>query len=605
MPEKRPHPDDHFQNGDAKRSRSNQASPAQDRPNGSMMEDKAEAERKARIAMLKAKMSAQRSGAAAPSTPSPISPAPAAPSLPTATPAVQNDASARLAALRARVAANTKPSVEEKPKFDMAEAIARAKERAAAAGVPQRVASPAVVPAPPSQEDNFGRARGGLGVGLHPALLGDVSVTNTSSRGRQAIAPKFGNRRLDAAADATREKKKDLDLYSKAVDLEAERKNPYYDPSFAPAKERKAKPLTFNPAGKFIAQAQALKEQEHLEAMKRKIAAETRVSNLQEDLEKVFLVPVPPEIEWWDEGLLTDKTYAHFDEPGKSKIDTEDSLITVYIQHPVLLMPPQEKNAPASKPMYLTKTEQAKLRRQKRHADLKEEQAKIRLGFKEPPPPKVKKSNMMRVLGELAVKDPTAVEARVNREIAQRAADHEAANEERKLTKEQRAEKLRLQQEADAKKGIKVSVYKVDNLCYGKHRYQIDVNAKEHGLTGTVILHPQLNLVIVEGGAYSVTAFRKLMLNRIKWTENVAPAPAKEERREVERVWLRAEDEEGKPKDMSLNKCTLVWEGEEKQRAFRKWTSKVCETDGEAKEALKWNKMENMWTLAKSMGKIT
>ena len=46
---------------------------------------------------------------------------------------------------------------------------------------------------------------------------------------------------------------------------------------------------------------------------------------------------------------------------------------------------------------------------------------------------------MMRVLGEQAVKDPTAVEARVNREIAQRANDHEQANADRALTAEQRA----------------------------------------------------------------------------------------------------------------------------------------------------------------------
>ena len=82
--------------------------------------------------------------------------------------------------------------------------------------------------------------------------------------------------------------------------------------------------------------------------------------------------------------------------------------------------------------MYLTSTEQAKLRRQRRMADLKEEQAKIRLGLVPAPPPKVKKGNLMRVLGEEAVKDPTAVEARVNREIADRHAKHLQANEERK-----------------------------------------------------------------------------------------------------------------------------------------------------------------------------
>jgi U4/U6 small nuclear ribonucleoprotein PRP3 len=55
----------------------------------------------------------------------------------------------------------------------------------------------------------------------------------------------------------------------------------------------------------------------------------------------------------------------------------------------------------------------------------------------------------MRVLGEEAVKDPTAVEARVNREIADRHEKHLEINEERRLTKEQRNEKLARNQEKD------------------------------------------------------------------------------------------------------------------------------------------------------------
>jgi U4/U6 small nuclear ribonucleoprotein PRP3 len=90
------------------------------------------------------------------------------------------------------------------------------------------------------------------------------------------------------------------------------------------------------------------------------------------------------------------------------------------------------------------------------------------------------------------------------------------------------------------------------------------------------------------------------MLNRIDWTEN-SPTRVKEGRQEALAQWLKAEDEKGELKDMSLNKCLLVFEGEEKARAFRKWGSKVCETDSAAKEALARAKMENFWTLAKSM----
>lgn len=256
---------------------------------------------------------------------------------------------------------------------------------------------------------------------------------------------------------------------------------------------------------------------------------------------------------------------------------------------------------PAPKPMYLTPKEQAKLRRQRRMADLKEQQAKVRLGLEPAPPPKVKKSNLMRVLGEEAVKDPTAVEARVNREIAERAQKHMEMNEERKLTKEQKQEKLAANQEKDASRGIYTSVYKIDNLSNGRHRFKISKNAEQNALTGICILHPRFNLVIVEGGHVSINFYKKLMLNRIDWTENVAPNKVREGNKEALTSWLQAEDEKGALKDLTLNKCTLVWEGEEKSRAFRKWGSKVCETEAAAKDALTRAKMENMWTLAKSM----
>ncbi|EHK97633.1 hypothetical protein M7I_6603 [Glarea lozoyensis 74030] len=337
--------------------------------------------------------------------------------------------------------------------------------------------------------------------------------------------------------------------------------------------------------------------------MKKRIAESSRKIGIDEDLdtEKKYLIEEPPAIEWWDEGLVDAKNYDGLEDPKTLKLDTVDSIITEYIQHPVLLEPPQEKNTPAPKPMFLTSKEQAKLRRQRRMAELKEQQAKIRLGLEPAPPPKVKKGNLMRVLGEEAVKDPTAVEARVNREIAARHQAHIEMNEERKLTKEQRHEKLALNQEKDSAKGIRMMVFKIDNLSNGSHRFKISKNAEQMALTGICVMHPRFNLVIVEGGEHSIRQYRKLMLQRIDWTEN-SPTRIKEgTKAEALQDWLKAEDEKGELKDMTLNKCTLVFEGEEKARAFRKWGSKVCETDSAAREALTRAKMENFWTMAKSM----
>jgi len=113
-------------------------------------------------------------------------------------------------------------------------------------------------------------------------------------------------------------------------------------------------------------------------------------------------------------------------------------------------------------------------------------------------------------------------------------------------------------------------------------------------------MNPKFNLVIVEGGEHSIRKYKQLMLNRIDWTEN-APTRAKEAKHEALVQWLKAEDEKGNLKDMTLNKCTLVFEGEEKARAFRKWGSKVCETDSAARDALTRAKMENFWTVAKDL----
>ncbi|KAI1825137.1 putative U4/U6 small nuclear ribonucleoprotein [Xylaria intraflava] len=438
------------------------------------------------------------------------------------------------------------------------------------------------------------KAKGGLNVGLHPALedLGQWKPTPKSADSKPTSK--------SASSSALAKQQKPLDLSGPSAD--EIKSNPYYDASLgAPtAKPRQSRQLIFNQKGKYIQQATALRRQAALEALKKKIAAQTRKAGIDEDIdvEKNFVVEAPPNIEWWDEGLVNGDSYDDIDSPGTLKLDTEDTIITSYIQHPVAIEPPQDRHIPA-KPMYLTSDEQAKLRRQRRMADLKEEQAKIRLGLVPAPPPKIKKGNLMRVLGEEAVKDPTAVEARVNREIADRHAKHMEVNEERKLTKEQRHEKLAKNQEKDVAKGVHMLVFKVNSLANGQHRFKVSKNAEQHNLKGLVIMHPKQNLVIVEGGEHSIRQYKKLMLNRIDWTEN-APPRDRGAQNDSLRDWLRAEDEKGDLKDLALNKCQLLFEGEVKSLAFHAFKSRICETDAEARQALSRAKLESFWNMAKS-----
>ncbi|KAG9751509.1 U4/U6 small nuclear ribonucleoprotein Prp3, partial [Aureobasidium melanogenum] len=574
---------------DSKRPRSAQASPAPDNDVERKRREVAE-----RIAAMKARM-ANKGGPAA------TAPAPTTAAAPPSSSAT--DMQARIAAMKARLQGNAAPaspssapapaspspapSSEDARKAQIQAQLAAIKARVAQrqqqptqTDIPTRPAAQAsgLAPSPPVRDDTAARARGGLNVGLHPSLLGGPS--RSGSNKKQKDEPVKQNPYLVG------------DDQNAALQTE-----PFYDPSLQKQKERKSKQLLFNQKGKFMAQAEALRQQARIEQMAKEMQEQARKKAIEEATEKSFLVPAPPDIEWWDEGLVTGGNYENLEAPGKINME----VITRYVQHPVLLSAPQDANVPAPKAMYLTKQEQKKVRRQRRMADHKEEQAKIRLGLKAPPPPKVKKSNLMRVLGNEAVKDPTAVEARVNREIAQRAEDHETANSERQLTKEQRLEKLTAQQEADAALGMRVLVFKIDNLSYGKHRFQINKNAEQQALTGITIFHPKMNLVIVEGGSHSINAYKKLMLNRVKWTENAMPQSVREGNSEANAAWLNAFDEDGKLKDNTFNRCQLVFEGEEKQRAFKRWMPyKACETDGEAKDVLSRYKMENMWTLAQS-----
>ncbi|KAF1915983.1 pre-mRNA processing factor 3-domain-containing protein [Ampelomyces quisqualis] len=381
-----------------------------------------------------------------------------------------------------------------------------------------------------------------------------------------------------------------------------ELENPYFDPKSAgQVRGRVPRAIVFNEHGKYLDQASKLRAQSRLEQIKKMLALQARRAGLDENSERGFLVQPPPDVEWWDEGILSEKTYDCIEQPDKVKIDSDDSIITIYVQHPPLLKAPQDSRLVEAKPMYLTVKEQQKLRRMRRAADLKEHQAKIRLGLEPPPPPKVKRGNMMRVMGEQAIADPTAVEMLVESQIQQRHDDHVESNQERKLTKEQQHAKLAQNQAKDAQKGLYLCVFKINTLAYGKHRYQLDQNAKQLALSGITIFNPDLNLVIVEGGSYSIAKMKKLMLQRIHWQENAPPTDIQAEKQARDPRWMQSVDEQGNVKDHSSNKCILIFEGEVKQNSFRKWGSKMCETAGEARELLARSKLDSLWALAKSM----
>jgi len=233
-----------------------------------------------------------------------------------------------------------------------------------------------------------------------------------------------------------------------------------------------------------------------------------------------------PSVEWWDKFLLPNENhYLEQKEIDKIKLDE----VTFYIEHPVQLKPTGEDEVVI--PMFLTKKEQKKLRRRTRMEREKEKQEKVLLGIQAAPKPKVKISNLMRVMGAEATSDPTKIEQEVRKQMAERVANHEARNLSRKLTKDEQKDKKKKKLEKDAKLSLQVAVFRVNDLSNPRNKFKVDINAKELQLTGCVILHKNTNLIVVEGGSKAVRKFKKVLLNRMDWNRPLEDKEEKEEKK--------------------------------------------------------------------------
>lgn len=387
--------------------------------------------------------------------------------------------------------------------------------------------------------------KGGLNVELHPLLRGMAAVPQASRPKRGLPAPR---NIFDASA-----------------------LNPYLDQSSI-TKPAHRRPLSLNPRGKYVARGAELRAKAEEDARAAAKLREKEAKGLLPDVntqEQLFKAPYPPLVEWWDRPYLPTRLYKEFYEKNASyTLDSEEAPVSVYIQHPVPVVPWEHTPEQA---MYLTKKEMKRKRRNERQEKHREKQDRIKLGLDPPPAPKVKLSNLMNVLTNEAIQDPTGVEMKVRQEVQQRYDKHMQQNEERKLTPAQRHAKVEQQHERDLQKGYYAAVYKVSTLADGQHFFKVDMNAKQLGLFGVVLVNPRFNLVIVEGGAKSIKFYRKLMMERIKWTELKAGA------------------------DVAHNECKMVWEGQIKELSFKKWSPMYTKDDDEAYKVLNKFGHENYW----------
>jgi U4/U6 small nuclear ribonucleoprotein PRP3 len=241
------------------------------------------------------------------------------------------------------------------------------------------------------------------------------------------------------------------------------------------------------------------------------------------------------------------------------------------------------------------------MRRIRRAEALRDHQDRVKMGLLPPDPPKVKLSNMMRVLTQEAVADPTKIEARVRTEMMQRKLKHDRDNEARKLTKEEKREKLEAKAAEVEKRGIHAAAYKIKHLANPSHKFKVRKNAEQLYLTGVCLYAPKFALVIVEGSAASLKKYKRLMLHRIIWTEQVEAAHAS--------VPADADDPDGPAKeapvvDLSENTCVLVWEGEQRDRIFGSgFHAKGVPSDHLAREYL-GPKAEGIYDSARKMDEV-
>ncbi|PAA65849.1 hypothetical protein BOX15_Mlig016591g2 [Macrostomum lignano] len=353
----------------------------------------------------------------------------------------------------------------------------------------------------------------------------------------------------------------------------------FYDPKI-PQKlpnRQSRRQLAFHEPGKFTklaarirTKAQLRRLQESVEAKARRtgIACATKLAAIQSASRTDEVVP---SIEWWDAPILKsdDLSYSVLDS-GKPNVELlQSDWFTRLVEHPVQLKAPQYPEKPPEIKLQLTKEEQKKLRRQNRVEMQKERQEKQRLGLVPAPQPKLRMTNLMRVLGSEAVQDPTKAEAFVRAQMDKRKRDHESANAARQLTPEQRrAKKIRKLTE-DTKTGVMVSVFLVKDLSDLSHRFKVRANAEQLGMTGVAVTHRDCCVVVVEGGPKQTRKFSRLMLERIRWTEGKTKVPD--------------------------NQCKLVWTGFTKDRAFDKLDFQSAPTEMAGREIFKKAGVEHYW----------
>lgn len=432
-----------------------------------------------------------------------------------------------------------------------------------------------------------------------PVLRLDALGREIDEHGNVVNMPKLNNLST-LKVNINKQKKDAFQILKPELDVDPE-SNPHFDSRMGIDKNKLLRPKRMNfqfvEEGKWSRDAEIIKlksqfgeaQAKELKAKQAQLArakAEPDINpNLIEVSERVIIKEKPkdqiPEVEWWDVPFLHSGTYGDTD-GGITEDKLKMDKITIYLEHPRPIEPPAEPAPPPPQPLKLTKREQKKLRTQRRLAREKDRQEMIRQGLIEPPKPKVKMSNLMKVLGSEATQDPTRLEMEIRSAAAEREQAHVDRNIARKLTPAERREKKerKLFDDPNTLETI-VSVYKINDLSHPQTRFKVDINAQENRLTGCAVISDGISVVVVEGGSKPIKRYGKLMLKRINWAAAV-----------------ENEDDDEDENEKPLNSCVLVWQGSVAKPSFNKFNFHQCRTEAAARKIFSDAGVGHYWDLA-------
>ncbi|EFO86786.1 hypothetical protein CRE_04802 [Caenorhabditis remanei] len=322
----------------------------------------------------------------------------------------------------------------------------------------------------------------------------------------------------------------------------------YLDPRInAKTADRRRRGFNFHEKGEFEKLANKQRALAKLERLQNEVSSAAQSTGISSAVKLAMVTPSGtariengvPEIEWWDM-LVLDKV--NYDE-----------------------IPPEDDVERYSQTV----------------SELTE---KIRLGLEKAPEPKVKISNLMRVLGNEAIQDPTKMEAQVRKQMAERLKKHETLNAERKLTEDQKRAKKTKKLSEDTSTAVNVSVYRVKSLAHPSKKFKVETNAKQLQMSGAIMMHKAQNVIVVEGGPKQQKFYKNLMLNRIKWTDEI--------------VGQKKDAEKDAPGERNL--CEMIWEGQVKRRNFRDFTVHTATLEKQAREFFEKHGVAQYWDLCYS-----